>query len=105
MDAACESIVVVGAALSADVEAPTERVHSASVTCRGQCPCRPLCPATGRRRTALRFLPDCRLDRRLAREGSPATGRYASLEIVAAVPFPVLPMCYPARLWATIDRP
>jgi hypothetical protein len=25
----CESIVVVGAALSADVDAPTERVHSA----------------------------------------------------------------------------
>jgi hypothetical protein len=29
--------VVVGAALSADVEAPTERVHSAPVTRRGQC--------------------------------------------------------------------
>lgn len=27
----CESIVVVGAALSADVDAPTERVHSAPV--------------------------------------------------------------------------
>ena len=34
----CESIVVVGAALSADVEAPTERVHSAPGARRGQSP-------------------------------------------------------------------
>ena len=32
----CESIVVVGAALSADVDAPTERVHSAPGARRGQ---------------------------------------------------------------------
>jgi hypothetical protein len=32
----CESIVVVGAALSADVDAPTERVHSAPGGRRGQ---------------------------------------------------------------------
>ena len=37
----CESIVVVGAALSADVDAPTERVHSAPGARRGQSP-RPL---------------------------------------------------------------
>src|SRR5688572_12755239 len=34
----CESIVVVGAALSADVDAPTERVHSAPGARRGQSP-------------------------------------------------------------------
>jgi hypothetical protein len=33
-----ESIVVVGAALSADVDAPTERVHSAPGARRGQSP-------------------------------------------------------------------
>ena len=32
----CESIVVVGAALSADVDAPTERVHSVPGARRGQ---------------------------------------------------------------------
>ena len=32
----CESIVVVGAALSADVDAPTEPVHSAPGARRGQ---------------------------------------------------------------------
>ena len=32
----CESIVVVGAALSADVDAPTERVHSGPGARRGQ---------------------------------------------------------------------
>jgi hypothetical protein len=32
----CESVVVVGAALSADVDAPTERVHSAPGARRGQ---------------------------------------------------------------------
>src|SRR3954451_11748212 len=36
--AICESIVVVGAALSADVDAPTERVHSAPGPRRGQSP-------------------------------------------------------------------
>lgn len=34
----CESIVVVGAALSADVVAPTERVHSAPGARGGQSP-------------------------------------------------------------------
>lgn len=42
----CESIVVVGAALPADVDAPTERVHSAPGARRGQSP-RP--PSRGRR--------------------------------------------------------
>jgi hypothetical protein len=37
----CESIVVVGAALSADVDAPTERVHSAPGAPRGQSPQQP----------------------------------------------------------------
>ena len=37
----CESIVVVGAALSADVDAPTERVHSAPGARRGQSPKQP----------------------------------------------------------------
>ena len=37
----CESIVVVGAALSADVEAPTERFHSARLTRHGQSPKQP----------------------------------------------------------------
>jgi hypothetical protein len=32
----CESIVVVGAALSADVDAPTEHVHSAQAARPGQ---------------------------------------------------------------------
>jgi hypothetical protein len=32
----CESIVVVGAALSADVDAPTERFYSAPAARRGQ---------------------------------------------------------------------
>ena len=37
----CESIVVVGAAFSADVDAPTERVHSAPGARRGQSPEQP----------------------------------------------------------------
>jgi hypothetical protein len=40
----CESIVVVGAALSADVDAPTERVHSAPGARRDQSPKQPTAP-------------------------------------------------------------
>jgi hypothetical protein len=44
----CESIVVVGAALSADVDAPTERVHSAPGARRGQSPEQPTDERAGR---------------------------------------------------------
>jgi len=44
----CESIVVVGAALSADVDAPTERVHSAPGARRGQSPKQPTGERAGR---------------------------------------------------------
>jgi hypothetical protein len=44
----CESIVVVGAALSADVDAPTERVHSAPGARRGQSPKQPTGERGGR---------------------------------------------------------
>ena len=44
----CESIVVVGAALSADVDAPTERVHSAPGARRGQSPQQPTGERAGR---------------------------------------------------------
>ena len=44
----CESIVVVGAALSADVDAPTERVHSAPAARRGQSPEQPMGERAGR---------------------------------------------------------
>ena len=44
----CESIVVVGAALSADVDAPTERVHSAPGARRSQSPMQPTGERAGR---------------------------------------------------------
>jgi hypothetical protein len=47
----CESIVVVGAALSADVDAPTERVHSALGARRGQSPKQPTGERSGRENT------------------------------------------------------
>ena len=47
----CESIVVVGAALSADVDAPTERVHSAPGARRGQSPKQPTGERAGRENT------------------------------------------------------
>jgi hypothetical protein len=47
----CESIVVVGAALSADVDAPTERVHSALGADRGQSPNQPTGERAGRENT------------------------------------------------------
>ena len=47
----CESIVVVGAALSADVDAPTERVHSAPGAGRGQSPKQPTGERAGRENT------------------------------------------------------
>jgi hypothetical protein len=47
----CESIVVVGAALSADVDAPTERVHSAPGARRGQSPQPPTGERSGRENT------------------------------------------------------
>ena len=47
----CESIVVVGAALSADVDAPTERVHSAPGARRGQSPKQPTGERAGREDT------------------------------------------------------
>ena len=47
----CESIVVVGAALSADVDAPTERVHSAPGARRGQSPKQPKGERVGRENT------------------------------------------------------
>ena len=47
----CESIVVVGAALSADVDAPTERVHSAPGARRGQSPKQPTGDRAGRENT------------------------------------------------------
>jgi hypothetical protein len=48
----CESIVVVGAALSADVDAPTERIHSAPGPRRGQSPKQPTGERVGRENTA-----------------------------------------------------
>jgi hypothetical protein len=47
----CEAIVVVGAALSADVDAPTERVHSAPGARRGQSPKQPTGERAGRENT------------------------------------------------------
>jgi hypothetical protein len=47
----CESIVVVGAALSADVDAPTERVHSAPGARRGQSAKQPTGERAGRENT------------------------------------------------------
>jgi hypothetical protein len=47
----CESIVVVGAALSADVDAPTERVHSAPAARRGQSPTQPTGEGAGHENT------------------------------------------------------
>ena len=46
-----ESIVVVGAALSADVDAPTERVHFAPGARRGQSPRQPTGARAGREST------------------------------------------------------
>jgi hypothetical protein len=47
----CESIVVVGAALSADVDAPTEPVYSAPGARRGQSPKQPTGERVGRENT------------------------------------------------------
>jgi hypothetical protein len=69
----CESIVVVGAALSADVDAPTERVHSAPGARRGQSPTQPAGERAGRENTE-----ECRVKSHGASGHSPvANGEFS----------------------------
>jgi len=73
----CESIVVVGAALSADVDAPTERVHSAPGARRGQSPKEPTGERAGRENTE-EFRVGSHGQRKLARFAVSPTNRAAN---------------------------